>query len=215
MTAATRGPYAKSAAVRQRVIDACMEAFGQTGFHGATMKDIAKRAGISYNGLLHHFPSKEQLLIALLEARAQESAELLRSAHGRDPGAHPLEALRGMLAVLLDNELKPGILEAHCVLAGEATSAAHPAHRYYAERFRAVRTFYATAFEGLSEQGLLRSSVDPQTLATMTISLINGVQEQWLYDRENVSMTTVIEQFLTAHVPSLLDRQVRGGEAGS
>ena len=202
-TPATRGPYAKTAAIRQRVIDACVEAFGQTGFHGATMKDIAKRAGISYNGLLHHFPSKEPLLVALLEARAAESTALLSSAHGRDPRAHPLEALRGMIAVLLDNELRPGILEVHCVLAGEATSPGHPAHQYYAKRFRDIRSFYAAAYQGLADQGLLHSSADPQTLATMTISVINGVQEQWLYDRENVSMAGVIEEFLATLVPSL------------
>ena len=50
-----RGQYAKTAAVRQRIIESCVDAFSQTGFHGATMKDIARRAGISQTGLLHHF----------------------------------------------------------------------------------------------------------------------------------------------------------------
>src|SRR5919108_3056060 len=113
---AVRGPYAKSAAVRRRVLEACVDAFAQTGFYGATMKDIAKRAGISYTGLLHHFPRKEDLLIAVLEFRGEQSARLLESVDARDPAGHPLKALRGVLAVTADNTLSPGLLELHCVI---------------------------------------------------------------------------------------------------
>lgn len=200
---AQRGPYAKTAAIRQRVIDACMQTFGQTGFHGATMKDIAKRAGISYNGLLHHFPSKEELLVALLQARAERSIGLLETAHGLEPRARPIEALRGMLAVVLDNESQPGILELHCVLSGEATSPQHPAHDYYTQRFRQLRSFYAEVYAGLAEQSLLHSALDPNTLAIMTIALLNGVQEQWLYERDTVRMASVIHGFLSSIVPTL------------
>lgn len=49
-----RGPYAKSAGVRRRVLEACVDAFAQTGFYGATMKDVARRAGISYTARPPH-----------------------------------------------------------------------------------------------------------------------------------------------------------------
>ncbi|MFI5891147.1 TetR family transcriptional regulator [Actinoplanes sp. NPDC051513] len=53
------------------------------------MKDTAKRAGISYTGLLRHFPRKEELLVALLEARALQSTALLESAGALDPRGRP------------------------------------------------------------------------------------------------------------------------------
>ncbi|GAA2165770.1 TetR/AcrR family transcriptional regulator [Actinomadura napierensis] len=130
---AGRGPYAKSATVRRRVVEACVEAFARTGFYGVTMKDVARRAGISYTGLLHHFPGKEDLLLAVLEFRTEQSARLLEAAGGRDPAGRPLEGLRGMLAVTADNALNPGLLELHCVISGEATSPDHPAHAYYTQ----------------------------------------------------------------------------------
>ncbi|MEH0421386.1 hypothetical protein [Streptomyces sp. B21-083] len=38
-----RGSYAKTAEVRQKILDACVEAFGAGGFHGATMKGTPRK----------------------------------------------------------------------------------------------------------------------------------------------------------------------------
>ncbi|HEU5027329.1 MAG TPA: TetR/AcrR family transcriptional regulator [Spirillospora sp.] len=180
-----------------------MDAFAQTGFYGATMKDIAGRAGISYTGLLHHFPRKEDLLIAVLEFRGEQSSRLLETAGARDPAGHPLEALTGILAVTADNARNPGLLELHCVISGEATSPAHPAHAYYTERFGKLRRFFTSAFAALNERGQLRAPADPATLAVMTIALLNGLQTQWLYDRETVDVHGSLRTFLVSVAPAL------------
>ena len=198
----SRGSYAKSAEVRRRVLEACVDAFAQTGFYGATMKDIAKRAGISYTGLLHHFPCKEGLLIGVLELRSEQTTSLL-GASVMNPAEHPMEALNGMLAVIADNERHPGLLELHCVMSGEATSPGHPAHAYYAERFGNLRWFYTAVFTALHERGELRTPIDPPTLATMAVSLLNGLQTQWLYDREAVDIPGTFRAFLAAAIPAL------------
>lgn len=203
--AGSRGPYAKSAAIRRRVLESCVDAFAQTGFYGATMKDIARRAGISYTGLLHHFPHKDELLIAVLEFRSEQSARLLESAGARDPAADPLRALRGMLAVSADNALSPGLLELHCVVSGEATSPEHPAHDYYSDRYRKLRQFFTVAFTALAERGELRSEFPPAMLATMTLALLNGLQTQWLYDRDGVDLAGSLSAFLADVVPALAD----------
>jgi AcrR family transcriptional regulator len=206
MSATTsRGPYAKTAAVRRRIVEACVDAFGETGFYGATMKDVAKRAGISHTGLLHHFPNKEDLLTAVLELRDERSGEYLQSTHALDPTSNPVETLRGMLAVIVDNELQPGLMELHCVLSGEATSPDHPAHAYHAERYRMLRRFFGRTFTALAERGQLRSDSAPDTLATMTIALINGLQAQWLFDRESVQLEPAIRGFLVEAVPALAE----------
>jgi AcrR family transcriptional regulator len=186
-------------------VEACVEAFALTGFYGATMKDIARRAGISYTGLMHHFPRKEDLLLAVLEFRSEQSARLMEAADARDPAGHPLQALRGMLAVTADNSLSPGLLELHCVISGEATSPEHPAHSYYTDRYRALRWFFTAVFTSLAERGQLRSQVAPATLATMTIALLNGLQCQWLYDRDTVDVEGSLRAFLISAVPALAE----------
>ncbi|MDI9914087.1 TetR/AcrR family transcriptional regulator [Rhodococcus sp. IEGM 1379] len=44
---------------------AALEAFVEQGYHGASIRDIAARAGLSVPGLYHHYPSKQALLIGL------------------------------------------------------------------------------------------------------------------------------------------------------
>ena len=64
-----RGGYAKGRAKQEQIIQAAIELFGEVGFHGASLRDISARAGISHPGLLHHFTTKAELLAAVLAHR--------------------------------------------------------------------------------------------------------------------------------------------------
>ncbi|MET9359222.1 helix-turn-helix domain-containing protein [Streptomyces sp. NPDC006617] len=84
-----RGSYAKTAEVRQKILDACVEAFGAGGLHGAIMKEIAERARISQTGLLHHFDSKAELLVEVLAAHERETAATVREADDLEASTSP------------------------------------------------------------------------------------------------------------------------------
>ncbi|MFH7416982.1 TetR/AcrR family transcriptional regulator, partial [Pseudomonas syringae group genomosp. 7] len=70
---------ARQAAVKRRlpkgevrkaeIIQAAMTDFARDGYAGASLTNIAKVAGLSQVGLLHHFPSKQVLLQSVLEHR--------------------------------------------------------------------------------------------------------------------------------------------------
>jgi len=51
---------------RESVLDAALDIFSTTGLHGASLDQIAERAGLSKTNLLYYFPSKEELYIAVL-----------------------------------------------------------------------------------------------------------------------------------------------------
>ena len=53
--------------VRDRIIHAAIESFGQTGFDRTKMDDIAKRLGLSKGTLYLYFKSKEDLFLAICE----------------------------------------------------------------------------------------------------------------------------------------------------
>ena len=55
---------------REQIIDAAMRVFAQKGFSRATNKDIAHEAGITPGLIYHYFTSKEDLLMAVIEARS-------------------------------------------------------------------------------------------------------------------------------------------------
>ena len=47
------------------VLRAALEAFVETGYHGATVRDIARRAGLSVPGIYHHYATKQDMLLAI------------------------------------------------------------------------------------------------------------------------------------------------------
>lgn len=49
---------------RQRILDAAVTCLVESGYAGTTTLTIQARAGVSRGRLLHHFPSKETLLVA-------------------------------------------------------------------------------------------------------------------------------------------------------
>jgi AcrR family transcriptional regulator len=81
------GVYARRTRIRkQEILDSALVAFGQKGFYKATLADVASAAGITAAGLLHHFKTKEALLVELLQQR-----DLVLSAEGVTD-AHPARA---------------------------------------------------------------------------------------------------------------------------
>jgi AcrR family transcriptional regulator len=193
-----RGPYAKTAGVRRRIIEACLEVFAESGYRATTMKAVAERAGISQRGLVHHFADKEELLAAVLEAR-DESRSFDHPAVGSPDGVTAI--LRTHLETMAHRE----ILELHTVLSGEAVSADHPAHDYYAKRYAGLRTYLAAAFDAMRAEGRLRSTADSHTLAGMAVALMDGLQVQGLYDRNSVDVDHAFKVFFDAIGAELVD----------
>lgn len=48
-------------------LTAALSSFVEYGYHGASMRTIAERSGLSVPGLYHYYPSKQDMLVALLE----------------------------------------------------------------------------------------------------------------------------------------------------
>src|ERR687888_2458272 len=56
---------------RAQLLAVARRAFGRSGFHGVSMDEVAKEAGVTKPILYDHFNSKEELYVALLDADAQ------------------------------------------------------------------------------------------------------------------------------------------------
>ena len=191
-----RGPYAKTARVREGILAACAEVFAESGYRATTMKEIAERAGISEGGLAHHFAGKAELLAAVLERREKQASEAMTGARG-------LDGLLAMVDVVREDSLKPGIVELHSTLSAEAISTEHPAHEHYRDRYHSVRRFAELAFETLRREGELESSLTPFELACSYVALSDGLQIQWLYEPEAVNVDRTLRSFLASVIPRL------------
>ncbi len=169
------GGYLKGRIRREDIITAAAAAYGELGYHGSSLREIAKRVGISHAGLLYYFPTKEALLAAVLERRDADDSE--REQLTVPPG---LEVLRHFVALAEHNVRHPGIVDLYSRLAAEAVAPDHPAHEYFVRHYRAARDGVHESFEVLAARGELRDGVEPVLAALTFIALMDGLQVQWL-----------------------------------
>lgn len=71
-----RAPSKRSIATRERILDSAEQVFSDRGFDGASIRDIARLAGVQGALVNHHGGSKEALFTTVVARRAQELAEL-------------------------------------------------------------------------------------------------------------------------------------------
>ena len=193
MTTGTRarGEYAKSAERRQQIVDAAAEVFSSVGYRKGSLRDVADKVGLSQAGVLHHFPSKEHLLEAVLSWRDGQTARLMG-----DPLPEGVDFLRGLVRAAEYNATTPELVELHVIVSAEGTSADHPLREYFVGRYASVLGHTRQAFERAAELGQLRPGTDCASAARTLIALMDGLQIQWLLDPEGVDMAGDLRRYL-------------------
>lgn len=169
------GGYLKGRIRREDIITAAVTRYAEAGYHGASLREIAKRAGITHAGLLYYFPTKEALLAAVLERRDAEDIE--REHLSEPPG---IEVIRRLVALAEHNVRHRGIVDVYARLAAEAIAPEHPAHVYFERHYRMARQNAVASLRAMGERGELRDGVDPAYAALTLIALMDGLQVQWL-----------------------------------
>jgi AcrR family transcriptional regulator len=190
-TGRERGGYAKGRERRDAILAAANEVFATRGFRGTSLATIAKRVGMSEPGLLHHFASKEELLLELLKLRDQHDDE--RIAEARAAHAHVLEVV---LELCRQNEERPGIVRLFTILAAESVDDDHPAHDWFLARYSERRGVLVDRLANAQREGTVDADLDPDAVASQILAMFDGLQLQWLLDPEAVDMTPVFEDFL-------------------
>ena len=82
---ARRSQAERRAATRAELLDAAERLFAEKGFVTASLAEIAEAAGVSKGAIYHHFATKDELLLALLDSHFQDridAVERIRSAEG-------------------------------------------------------------------------------------------------------------------------------------
>jgi len=86
---------------RRALLDAAVESLIEVGFARTTTLEVQRRADVSRGALLHHFPSKAELLVAavdhLAEMRARELKQLAAALPEERAGRARTDAVIGLL----------------------------------------------------------------------------------------------------------------------
>jgi AcrR family transcriptional regulator len=92
---------AMAEARRNQILDAAVQVFAEKGFHRATIKDVAKAAGIADGTIYNYFKGKQDLLVAMVGQFA-ELNQLIGQVTQMAEVASPEQLLRGVLANRID-----------------------------------------------------------------------------------------------------------------
>jgi AcrR family transcriptional regulator len=187
----TTGGYLKGRIRREDIISAAASMYGEVGYHGSSLREIAKRVGITHAGLLYYFPTKEALLAAVLERRDAEDSE--REQLKAPPG---LEVLRHFITLAEHNVRHPGIVDLYSRLAAEAVATDHPAHQYFQRHYQQARDDVRESFVALAERGELADGVNPGLAALTFVALMDGLQVQWLTTPGEVDLVESLRFYL-------------------
>lgn len=187
--------YPKGDRRRAAILQTAFQAFGTVGYRNASMVQIAADCGVSRAGLLHHFPSKELLLQAVLQERDRVDEQRFFTRWIAEGDG--LTYLQGMVDLVEYNQAHPGIVSLFAILSTEATDPTHPAHEYFAGRYQRVRADARAAVRDLARRGLLRAPALADGLDVELIALIDGLQIQWLHAPDAIDMAARLRVRLT------------------
>lgn len=164
---------------KQVILTVARELFAKRGYRGTSLASIAEAAGLSQAGLLHHYPSKTALLLAVLASR-DSADESLCSPATDEPGIGMID---GLTALVAHNQSDPQIVALYSMLLGEAVAVDHPAHEYFVQRYAHVRGHFTELLRDAQSEHAFLPGTDPEGLANVLIAVLDGLQYQWLLDQ--------------------------------
>jgi AcrR family transcriptional regulator len=160
-------------ATRARIVEAARQLFFQQGYHATGVAQILKAAEARSGSLYHFFPSKEDLLVAVLE-RYKEMLHpaVLQPAYARtsDPVERVFAVLEGYRRLLETTGFELGCPIGNVALENSNT---HPAvRRLVTENFEAWSAAIAQSIAGVGNR--LPPEIDPISLARHVLAVMEG-----------------------------------------
>ena len=156
-----------------RILNVAERLLARHGWRNTSLAQIAKEAGVSPAGLLHHFESKEQLLNSVLDARDADD-----DIHADRSGDLVTQICR--VAERFDRA--PELVGTFTVLLIENIAPDAPLHDRLLARQREAVQIVAGLIERGQQAGLYRTDFDAAIKAVEILAFVNGMETAWLLD---------------------------------
>ncbi len=185
-----------------RVLDAAETLFAERGYDGASLRQIAGRAGIQQPGLYNYFENKQALYAAVLDRALAPMAEAMQTRMSR---ARPTEIQTTLAAVMTDILLEHPKMAAlfQRALQGDDASVGDRLIKRWLDRL------FEQAIDTMHSIG--GAKVDRVDLAIQTIAMFNLTTGYFLSQRifETLVGSDITDPDNIARQKKLLDRIVR------
>lgn len=191
----------KGERTKRRIAMKALELFSERGFNGASLRDIAASAGITHAGLLHHFDSKDQVLLFALQL--WDRAERVSFDSDEDSAVTSFVKLISLMDL---NSREPERIGVYIRISSDAVDTAHPAYQYFSRRYDYVVAHLESRFAQFMREHPDVPLKEPPVLASELVALMDGLQMQWLLAKEKFDLAGRIHTYLSRLGIPLPDR---------
>ncbi|GLP74450.1 TetR family transcriptional regulator [Mycobacterium antarcticum] len=156
-----------------RILEVAERLLARNGWRNTSLAQIARDAGVSPAGLLHHYESKEALLNAVLDARDDDDDQ-----HADRTGDLVTEICK--VAERFDRA--PELVGTFTVLLIENIQPDAPLHDRLVRRQQAAVDIVAELIGRAQRAGVYRPDFDPAIKSVEILAFVNGMETAWLLD---------------------------------
>jgi AcrR family transcriptional regulator len=195
--AATRRSQAeRSTATQHRLLDATIECLIERGWAGTSTTEVVRRAGVSRGAQVHHFPAKEDLVLAAVEHLLERRIREFQATFADVPAAQrtPAAAMRLLYDRCFRATFEPWL---ELAVAARTEPALHNRFVEFESRFfdSALATF----------RGLFPDAAADPTFARvalrLTFAVLDGLATLRLIDVPEAELDAAIDAFNSMTAP--------------
>jgi AcrR family transcriptional regulator len=168
MATGRRGRPAAGAERRDALVQAAYQCLAMAGFEGLRMRDVAAQVGIDHSSIHHHFPTKQDLVAAVVDHTTRQFWLTT------PPDGSAVDRLRGHLAALCQKIVEQP--ELHVVLRElDLRARRDPELReIIASREEGWRQSLRALLAAAAADGAVTPGVDPTAGAELIIATVKG-----------------------------------------
>lgn len=188
---------------RERIVAAAVERFAHRGYDGTRIADIAKDAGVTDAGLIHHFPTKLALFQEIAERREQVYAR-----HTQGDVESVSELFHWYIDAVRTASEQPEYVRFRAMLSGSGLLDGHPAAERLSGRLVSSLANLAPIVRRGIQNGEIAGDVDPEQLVLELLALNEGIRDQWVTLPDRIDYPATFERAVRRLYRSVAGREL-------
>jgi AcrR family transcriptional regulator len=180
----------RSAATQTRLLDATIECLIERGWAGTSTTEIVRRAGVSRGAQVHHYPTKEDLVIAAVEHLVERRTRVFQATVADLPPAQrtPAAAMRVLYEHCFRATFEPWL---ELAVAARTDPALHARFVQFEARFfeTALATFRSLFPDAAADPAFARVAL------RLTFAVLDGLATSRMTDVPEAELNAVIDAF--------------------
>ena len=187
----------KKQETRKRIFESGVALFATHGYRGTSVEAVAEKVGISDAGVLYHFNSKADLLLAVLSHHDARWAEMVTASKELGPAGE----LHRLAEWGVEMERDIDLTALFVTLSAEHLRDDSATNAYFRGRYQIVLANYEDMFVAAAEAGLVRRDVDAPVEARALVGMLDGLRLQMFFT-DGFSISEAVRR----HVHTVLER---------